>query len=886
MVEDDRLPELDASADLVIRSRQIYENVVADPQRFGSVAEDLVRRARRTRNPEALVLALRAQAWAARGRLANVAAKRLLDEASRIARRYRLDGALADVLMSRAAVNQELGRLGSAQRDLDAASTLASGERSIELIFQQAVLHQNIGRLDTAAQAYRDLLARPESPVRTKAIAANNLAIIETQSGRYLDALRRLEDAAHYADRVGPAVTVLVAQTRAWVTVQTGRLADGLRQFQAAAAAYTAANLSLGEHWIEYADALMDLRLIPEALAAARSAVEEFRAGNVSLMGSEAQLRVAQLALLAGDPAEAADAATAAADWFARQGRPVWKARAVLVIAEARLQAGAAAPADLRTVRRAARTLAAAGTAAAAVYAHLISGRLAAQFGRRTEAAGAFLRAGQLAEHSPVLVRLRGYLAYALAARLREQHQAVLGYCRRALNDLARHRSALPSVELRALASGHGAELGQLALEIVVRDGSPGQVLAWMERTRAAALIAVEPSSFEEIKGDLEELRSVQAELDVVPPRPDRAAATGELLEKQRAIETRIRRATWQQEPGHRPAALPVTTARLRQLLAGRVLVEYGQLADQLIAVVVEPRRSRTVALGPIAPAQEQVRTLLFALRRLGGSDRPSSLSAARQSADVRISRLTEMLLRPLRLPAAAELVVVPVGVLHGIPWSALHDGPVSLAPSATAWARTREAACAHRPAGGIGRVALIAGPHLSGAAAEVQALKVIHHGATVVTPPASTAAAVVDLLGHSDLAHLACHGLLRSDNPMFSALLLSDGPLTIQEIEARSHPPHRLVLASCQSGADVNYSGDEVLGFVSALLARGTAGILASIAAIPDLAAVDLMRAVHERLARGQTLACALHSARATLDREDPRTYVNWCTFSAYGAA
>jgi CHAT domain-containing protein len=61
-----------------------------------------------------------------------------------------------------------------------------------------------------------------------------------------------------------------------------------------------------------------------------------------------------------------------------------------------------------------------------------------------------------------------------------------------------------------------------------------------------------------------------------------------------------------------------------------------------------------------------------------------------------------------------------------------------------------------------------------------------IYRDATVVTPPDSTSAAVADLLGSTDLAHLACHGLLRSDNPMFSALLLSDGPLTLQEIAMR----------------------------------------------------------------------------------------------------
>jgi CHAT domain-containing protein len=167
-----------------------------------------------------------------------------------------------------------------------------------------------------------------------------------------------------------------------------------------------------------------------------------------------------------------------------------------------------------------------------------------------------------------------------------------------------------------------------------------------------------------------------------------------------------------------------------------------------------------------------------------------------------------------------------------------------------------------------------------------VQRLHGLYPAATVITPPASTAQEVLRLLDGADLVHLACHGWLRSDNPLFSSLVLSDGPLTVQELETRGVAPHRLVLASCQSGADVSYAGDEVLGFISSLLARGTAGVVASIAAVPDVAAVDLMYALHEHLVKGRTLAHALYEAREGIDHDDPAAYVNWCTFNAYGAA
>jgi CHAT domain-containing protein len=166
-----------------------------------------------------------------------------------------------------------------------------------------------------------------------------------------------------------------------------------------------------------------------------------------------------------------------------------------------------------------------------------------------------------------------------------------------------------------------------------------------------------------------------------------------------------------------------------------------------------------------------------------------------------------------------------------------------------------------------------------------VAALQREHPGATVLAPPASTSEAVVALLQDSGLAHLACHGSVRADNPLFSSLVLSDGPLSVHELTLRGGTPSRVVLASCESGVQRSVPGDEALGFVSALLARGAAGVVASGVLVPDAGAVPLMRAVHARLAQGDPLWRALHAARCGTDRESPEGLAAWCAFDAYGA-
>ena len=276
----------ESDEDLLIRADAAYRGVVADPSQFGPVAARLVAEARRSGDAEGLVIALRAEAWSERARMRIGRARRLLDEAIRVARRHGLDERLGEVLVTRAAVNHELGQLAAAQRDLDRAGPLLAGERSAELDLQQGALLQNIGRLSEAAAIYRRVWTRPSTPPAVRVIMANNLALIEAQHGRHEAALGYLEEAATVAADVGPAVVALVAQSRAWVTVQAGKLTESLRLFDRAAELYEAAGLPLGEPYVEHVDALVDLRLLPEAGVLAQRAVEQFEAHGVLLMAA------------------------------------------------------------------------------------------------------------------------------------------------------------------------------------------------------------------------------------------------------------------------------------------------------------------------------------------------------------------------------------------------------------------------------------------------------------------------------------------------------------------------------------------------------------------------------------------------------------------------
>ena len=872
----------ESPVDLLIRAARVYDDASADPAGSRRAAEALVAEARDDGAGEALVASLRALAQAHRVLRHHAQAEPLLDEAVALADRLHLPDALGAVLATRGALRHEQGRTRPARRDLERASRLLQGEAAVEVDLQRAVLAHNAGRLQEVAALYTDILRRPGLPADVRTRAANNLGLVEARLGRHASAAAWLEQAAASAAEVGAAYVAQVAESRAWAAVQAGRLGEGVARFDAAAELWRQAGLPLGELHADYADALAELRLLPEAMEQARAAVDTLEQQGVPLMAAEALLRLARLALATGDTVTADDVADRAVGLLRDQQRPDWVARACLVGVQARTAAGTPRRDDRAVALRAAATLRTSGAAAELCEAYLTAARAAVALGRPAAAAVDLDRAAAAAPASPVLARVQGHVARAHAAALRGDDAGVLRACRSGLADLARHRAALPSTELRALASGHGAELASRGLAAVVHAGPAPRVLSWMERTRANALApsgASDPAAVDGEDGDddLVALRSIQAEVEQA--RGSTAGVPAALRSRQAELEQRVRRRSWTARadgPDADPRDPPL--AELRRTLAGRVLVEYDVLDGHLVAVVVEPRRSRVVRLGPVDDVLREVDALRVTLRALASSVERMAPTLVGVSRAL-LGRLRALLVDPLDLgPVDPRWSSSRSARLQAAPWSALLPCPVSVAPSASLW--WRSARRAPRP----GPTVLVAGPDLEAAVAEVHALAETRPDARVLVPPDSSARAVRAALTGAGVAHLACHGRVRADNPLFSSLLLADGALTVHELDRRAGVPERIVLAACDVGAPVVYPGNELLGFVGTLLARGARGIVASTTLVADRHVLPLMRDLHDGLAAGGSTARALHAARGRVDPDDPRTFAAWCTFTAHG--
>jgi CHAT domain-containing protein len=134
-------------------------------------------------------------------------------------------------------------------------------------------------------------------------------------------------------------------------------------------------------------------------------------------------------------------------------------------------------------------------------------------------------------------------------------------------------------------------------------------------------------------------------------------------------------------------------------------------------------------------------------------------------------------------------------------------------------------------------------------------------------------------------LAHMAAHGRLSADNPLFSCLTLADGPLVVHDLEHVASLPHTVVLAACDSGRNAVLAGDELLGLGGAFLAGGTAQLVASVVPVPDRETGELMTALHRELATGAVLATALRTVQRRLADESPAAFAAAAGFVCLGA-
>lgn len=786
-----------------------------------------------------------------------------------IADRGHLPARAAHARMSLCLVLASRGDTDAALQELQRAEGLLRGVEGARLQLRRGLVLQRLGHLDAALASYEEalpVLHRAGDRV-WEARLLTNRGVLYTYQRHFVWAERDLHRAEDLYRSEG--LTLAAAQVRhnlGFAAARRGDVPAALQSFDIAAREQEAVGIS---DWVGLADRcelLVSARLLSEADQLATRAVAELTRAGMDSDAAEARLTLADVKLLLAQPEAAQRIAEDARDAFLAQGRQPWAVLAGYSLLRARWHVGPRSRELVEEARRVADELASAGWVTAAVDARLIAARAALQIGDVGAAERDLVDHRPARSRGPVELRARAWHAEALLRLAQGNRKGADAALRAGMRVLDRHRATLGATELRAHVSGHVGELARLGTQLAIESGKAERVLRWAERWRAGALSLrpVRPPDDEELTNDLFALRETVAAIG-------HAALTGEdtsaLLREQARLEQAIQRRS-RHARGSADDAVHETldTDAMRSCVGERSLVEMARLGDDLHAVVAAGGRLQLRRLGSHRAAVAELERLQFALRRLTvprGS--PAALEAARASAAASAQALDDMLLAPVRgVTADRPLVVVPTGALHAVPWAFLpscRGRPVSVAPSASLWCRAMTEPPAAARDDGVVLVGCSSPPHAVG---EVRALRERYTDASVLLGVDATVAAVTDALDGAGLAHLACHGRFRSDNPLFSCLELADGPLTVFDLERRRQVPPVLLLSACESGLSSVQAGDELMGLAASLFALGTRTLIASVAAVPDAATRRLMVTLHDHLRDGEPPAAALARAQA----------------------
>jgi tetratricopeptide (TPR) repeat protein len=678
--------------------------------------------------------------------------------------------------------------------------------------------------------------------------------------------------------------SALAVHNRGLVAFRAGDLPAALDHFDEASRRFAALGTAMPELSVHRCGVLLAAGLSLEALGEADTAIarlEELR--GQATRKAELLLVAARAALAAGDPGIARARAGAAARLFASQQRDWWTAHCKLLLLQARLAAGPASAQLAQDAARTAEHLTALGSAETA-QARLLAGRTALLLARPAAAEHHLAIAAQARHRGPALSRVSGWLAEALLAELRGQTRRTLDACRRGLAVLHAYSLTLGASELRAQATAHGLELSTLAQRICLQAGPSRRLLGWSEQWRATALAVppVRPPDDRELQAHLARYREVTSRLESARAE---GSPVAQLEREQQQLERTIR-AMRMRVPGTvRPTAAALTLdigALLTELGAGQ-LAEIIEVDGGLHVLLCGQGRVRRIAVGPAGAAAAEIEYARSALHRLayGAATRPKETIALLESAGRTLGDL--LLGDAARHLGDGPIVIVPPGRLQGVPWAIippLRESALTVAPSARAWLRARSRAQAESR-----EVVVVGGPGLPAGAGELASIAGLYDQVTVLQGSGATAARVLEVLDGAWLAHVAAHGRFRADSPLFSALRMDDGPLTVHDIERLRQAPHRLILPCCDSARLATAGADELLGLSAALLPLGTVGIVASVGPVNDTATAGLMRLLHVGLRRGLTTAEALRDARSAMAADPIAAATAW-SFIALGAA
>jgi tetratricopeptide (TPR) repeat protein len=669
---------------------------------------------------------------------------------------------------------------------------------------------------------------------------------------------------------------------------------------------------------MDRSEVYLELNMHQEAADAAR---EAFRGFQDLQMGYESGRSLANLAVAEGRIGRTSESLRLfeeAKDLFVREGNAVWPSlldlyRALMFYDAGRFEeAGRLCPEALPFFRD--RKMPAKET-----LCELLAARIRLRLGDSESARS--LCAAALSRLETLEAPHLNYQAQFLMGRIEEangQRAAAIDRYQKARSAAESLRSILRGEELKIAFMKGKLEIYENLVRLFLEDGGIGppaeDAFACMEQAKSTTLrdllIAGPQAAGDAIASEqAREVRELRQDLNWYYHRIEQSEASQEmptrehlhwLRDEMRTREKRLMAllrdlpaaAADQVMPGAPVLGLEAIRAVLRP---GTQLVEYFRIEDRILAAVLTGDSLQIVPLGKMSRVQDlaQLLDFQFAKFRLGPAFASPVAELFLQSTNAHLRELYTELLAPIEKHLRGDhLVLIPHESLHQLPLHALFDGEqylvdrftITYAPSAAVYALC-EAAVKTPDAEGSSLILGVPDPLAPFIHDEVQALAECLPKADLFIGGAAGRQVLEQRGPRSRVLHIATHGRFRQDNPMFSAIRLGDGYLTLYDLYAMRLPVELATLSGCSTGLSVVASGDELMGLVRGLLRAGARSLLLSLWDVHDRTTADFMKAFYQQYAAGTNPGTALQKAMLEIRESHPHPYY-WAPFVLIGKA
>jgi CHAT domain-containing protein len=318
-----------------------------------------------------------------------------------------------------------------------------------------------------------------------------------------------------------------------------------------------------------------------------------------------------------------------------------------------------------------------------------------------------------------------------------------------------------------------------------------------------------------------------------------------------------------------------------------KTLVQFHFQDDELIAFVHRRGQTRVCRWPQGREMVEQfVACWNFVVAREQLNTRASTRLSLKEERQL-LDQLGQHIWAPLEIgPRQKSVVIIPDGRLANLPWHAFRHGGDHLAsrhqltfsPTLLHYVQAKRGRVrSERVEVFVGRT-----DDLKNARAEIRLLKQMGNGSVVVRDPCRR----TDWPDNSEARvwHYIGHAHWRPDNPFYSSLLLSDGPLFAADFRLKRNKVGLVVLAACRTGRASVLPGDEADGLVRSLLEMGAKNVLASHWAVSDRSTAYWMSLFYDKLHSGEAVAKAATATALEVRETFPSAY-NWSAFSVSGA-